>query len=199
MGPLPAVLLLSATAAVFQAIAWAVPAETPSPAANKVTVGCRGAGALRARLHGAINREVVWDDTVMSCDGSVRPDGSGLRLTATGPLPGSTRSLRIVLGIAGAKPGADADDRPANLTLIVGVPGRIYATRGDSKCTVDELRQLPLAGKLALSGDKTAPTGWRVTARGFCVGPAATLDGASRILVSRFDLQTDLRASEAGE
>lgn len=182
-----------------QTTAWAVPAETKSPAATKVTPGCRGAGALRAKLHGAINREVVWDDSVMSCDGSVRPDGSGLRLTATGPLPGSPRGLRIVLGIAGAKPGADADGRPANLTLIVGTPGRIYATRGDSKCTVDELRQAPLVGKAAPLGDKAAARGWRVIARGFCIGPAATLDGGSRILVSRFDLQTDLRATDTSE
>jgi hypothetical protein len=199
MAALPAIATLAILTLAAHGVAQAVPVETKSPAAAKVTPGCRGAGALRAKLHGAINREVVWDDSVMSCDGSIRPDGSGLRLTATGPLPGSPRSLRIVLGIAGAKPGTDADDRPANLTLIVGTPGRIYATRGDSKCTVDELRQAPLAGKTALPGDKVATRIWRVTARGFCVGPAATLDGGSRILVSRFDLQTDLRATDAAE
>lgn len=158
------------------------------PAGNRVAPrkGCNGHGSLAARLHGAVNRELEWTDSVMSCAGSVRPDDSGLRVTAQGPLPGRERSLRILLGIAGAKPGLDGRNLAANLTLIVGNPGRIYATRGDDKCTVDTLRQVALPAR---SPDQPR---WRVQVRGFCVAPAATLDGRSRILLSRFDLQTEL-------
>ncbi len=158
------------------------------PAVNSVVArkGCSGHGALNARLNGAINRDLEWSDADMNCAGSVRPDESGLRLTAQGPLPGRDRSLRILLGIAGARPGMDGRNLAANLTLIIGSPGKIYATRGDDKCTVDTLKQQALP---ATAPDRPR---WRVHARGFCIAPAATLDGRSRILLSRFDLQTEL-------
>ncbi len=127
----------------------------------------------------------------MRCEGSVRPDGSGLRLTAVGPLPGSKRELRILLGIAGAKPGVDGANLAANLTLIVGSPGRIYATRGDRQ--VHSRRAA--AARLCRARGKS-PQRWQVTARGFCIAPATTLDGRSRILLSRFDLQTALTVDE---
>jgi len=58
---------------------------------------------------------------------------------------------------------------------------RLFATQGDDKCTVDALTQ-----------QRTGPLGgpersWRIEARGFCVGPAATLSGDARLLVTRFD------------
>lgn len=152
--------------------------------------GCGGQGSLSASLHGAVERELSWADKVMHCEGSVRPDGTGLRLTAVGPLPGARRELRILLGISGAKAGVDGAGLAANLTLIVGNPGQIYATRGGDKCTVDVLRQRPQPLT------KTSAQRWQVSARGFCIGPATTLDGRSRILLSRFDLQTELTVDD---
>jgi hypothetical protein len=173
----------------FAALASVLLLTTAAPSAALPVdkgAGCGGQGALSARLNGAVERDISWTDRSMRCEGSVRPDGTGLRLTAVGPLPGAKHELRILLGIAGAKPGVDGANLAANLTLIVGKPGRIYATRGGDKCTVDVLRQRrqlnPTAGTRA----------WQVTARGFCIAPAATLDGRSRILLSRFDLQTEL-------
>ena len=159
------------------------------PTAVSLGSSCGGQGALSARLHGAVERELTWTDRVMRCEGSVRPDGSGLRLIAVGPL-GSKRELRILLGIAGAKLGVDGANLAANLTLIVGSPGRIYATRGTGKCTVDALLQqaVPARGK--------SPQRWQVAARGFCIAPATTLDGRSRVLLSRFDLQTTVTLDE---
>lgn len=176
---------------LFSLIAYLTLSATVSGVPTTVSLGtsCGGQGALSARLHGAVERELTWTDRVMRCEGSVRPDGSGLRLTAVGPLPGK-RELRVLLGIAGAKPGVDGANLAANLTLIVGSPGRIYATRGTDKCTVDALLQqaVPARGK--------SPQRWQVAARGFCIAPATTLDGRSRILLSRFDLQTALTVDE---
>jgi hypothetical protein len=58
--------------------------------------------------------------------------------------------------------------------------GRIFATLGDDKCTLDRLSQQPLPGA---AGRRA----WRIEARGFCVTPANAIDGKGRILVSRFD------------
>ena len=176
----------------FSLVAYLALSAAVSGVPTTVGLGtsCGGQGALSARLHGAVERELTWTDRVMRCEGSVRPDGSGLRLTAVGPLPGSKRELRILLGIAGARPGVDGANLAANLTLIVGSPGRIYATRGTDKCTVDALLQqsVPARGK--------SPQRWQVAARGFCIAPATTLDGRSRILLSRFDLRTALTVDE---
>jgi hypothetical protein len=59
--------------------------------------------------------------------------------------------------------------------------GRLFATRGDDHCTVDELRQERVG---ALGGSVRS---WRIVARGFCVAPASTLSSDARILVSSFD------------
>lgn len=177
---------------VFSLLAYLPLSAAVSAVPTAVSLGssCGGQGAFSARLHGAVERELTWTDRVMRCEGSVRPDGSGLRLTAVGPLPGSKRELRILLGIAGAKAGVDGANLAANLTLIVGSPGRIYATRGTGKCTVDALLQQ------AVPARGTGRQRWQVAARGFCIAPATTLDGRSRILLSRFDLQTALTADE---
>ena len=110
----------------FSLIAYLTLSAAVSGVPTTVSLGtsCGGQGALSARLHGAVERELTWTDRVMRCEGSVRPDGSGLRLTAVGPLPGSKRELRILLGIAGARPGVDGANLAANLTLIVGSTDR---------------------------------------------------------------------------
>ena len=62
----------------------AAPVATPAVAPS---TGCLagGAGYLRATLRGAINTDLYWRDAEMSCEGSLRPDGSGLRVTLAGP------------------------------------------------------------------------------------------------------------------
>ena len=56
----------------------------------------------------------------------------------------------------------------------------IYSTRGDDKCTIDELSRTPL-------GTSPAAHALRVSGRGFCVAPAAAIDGGEGLLLSRFD------------
>jgi hypothetical protein len=58
---------------------------------------------------------------------------------------------------------------------------RLFATRGEDRCTVDELEQERVG---ALAGPRRS---YRIVARGFCISPATTLNGDGRILVSRFD------------
>ena len=138
-----------------------------------------GQGFLRARLRGAIDADLDWQDGDMHCEGGPRPDGRGLRLSIVGPLQGSGRMLRFVFGIDTGSPEGRESNAATNLTLIVEGAQRLYATLGDDKCTIDSLQRSDIG--------TGSPARQRVVARGFCTGPAATLDGSDRVLVERFD------------
>lgn len=133
-------------------------------------------GYLRLRVRGAQNFDLDWRDAELTCEGGPRPGQGGLRLTFAERAPGREHRPRLVFGIA-AIPGAGSSHAvPTNVTLLFEGEGRVYSTRGDDKCTIDELVQTPLAGRA-----------FRVAGRGFCAAPAASLDGKDDVLVSRFD------------
>lgn len=148
-----------------------------------------GEGFLRARLRGALDLDIDWQGDRIECTGGVRPDGSGLRVTIAGPRQSDGRRLRFVFGIAGAHEGVPARQSPTNLTVIFEGERRIFATQGDDKCLTDSLTQQRTG---ALGGPARS---WRVEARGFCIGPAATLSGDARLYVTSFDFagRIDLR------
>jgi hypothetical protein len=148
-----------------------------------------GTGYVRARIRGALNLDVSWKDAQLACAGDSRPDGSGLRVSFAGPGPGG-RVLRMVFGITAAHEGAAGRELPTNLTVLLD-GGRIFATQGDDKCTMDQLSQRRLPGGPGLRA-------LRIEARGFCVTPANALDGKGRILVSRFDFAGRVEFSGRG-
>lgn len=172
-------------------------ASTPAPGAAAPTVqrpsGCigHGVGFLRARLRGASTLDLNWRDADMLCEGAPRPDGRGVRVSIAGPESADGRRLRFVFGISGAREGAPGRALPTNVTVIFEGEQRLYATRGDDKCTIDELRQQRIA---PLGGPQRA---YRVLARGFCTGPAADAQGSERLLVTSFDFAG--RVSYGGE
>ena len=110
----------------------------------------------------------------------------GLRLTIAGPVQGAGRRLRFVLGIPDAPEGQTVRARPANLTLIFEGEQRMFATRGEDKCSIDELVPARVG---ALGGPRRS---WQIAGRGFCIAPASALRGGQRILVSRFDFVTEV-------
>jgi len=176
--PVPALLL-----GVCGALAAAAPAD-PTPArAHAAEPGCLpgGNGYLRARIRGALNLDIDWHNAELECDGGPRPDGSGLRVSFAGPRHSDGRRLRLVFGVATVHEGSPGRELPTNLTVIFEGEDRLFATRGDDHCTVDELRQERLG---ALGGPLRS---WRIVARGFCTEPASTLSSDARILVTRFD------------
>jgi len=162
----------------------ATPAQDASAQqSTPATPGClaSGDGYLRARLRGALDLDIDWRNGEIECMGGRRPDGSGLRVVFAGPLQSDGRRLRLVFGIGQAIEGLAAQSLPTNLTVIFEGERRLFATQGDDKCTVDSLTQ-----------QRTGPLGgqshsWRIEARGFCTGPASTLQGDERLLVTRFD------------
>jgi hypothetical protein len=164
------------------------PAAAPAAAASQPggqpqAHGClpTGNGYLRARIRGAMNLDIDWHNAEIECDGGPRPDGRGLRVSFAGPPHTDGRRLRMVFGVGSVHEGVTGRDLPTNLTVIFEGEQRLFATRGEDHCTVDELRQERVG---ALGGPKRS---WRIVASGFCISPASTLDSNARILVSRFD------------
>jgi hypothetical protein len=141
---------------------------------------------LEARLAGAIDADLRWQATDMQCDGMRRPDGKGLRVTFAGQVAGER--LTLVFGAPRLAEGASARAVPVNVTLL-REGGRVYGTRGEDKCVLDDVRQEPLPPRAGLHPARR----WRIEARGFCLEPArAVAGGRDAILVSRFDFRGQL-------
>jgi len=175
----PALICVVTLAAFAPAASGAgAPAVSAAPAH-----GCLagGNGYLRAVIRGALNLDLDWRNTELECEGGPRPDGTGLRVSFAGPAHGDGHRLRIVFGVESVHEGSPGHDLPTNLTVIFEGEERLFATRGDDHCTVDELRQERVG---ALGGPRRS---WRIVARGFCIAPASTLNSDARILMSRFD------------
>jgi hypothetical protein len=167
--------------------------QNPTPPANplvglpaagsKNTNGCleSGDGYLRAHIRGALELDVNLHNAELECDGGPRPDGSGIRVSFAGPTRSDGRRLRMVFGVAKAAEGKQGRELPTNLTVIFEGEQRMFATRGDDKCTVDEFKQErfgPLGGHVR---------SYRVSARGFCIAPVKALNTEEKILVNSFD------------
>lgn len=158
------------------------------------TVGClaTGNGYLRARIRGAFNLDINWHNSEIECDGGPRPDGSGIRVSFAGPQHPDGRRLRMVFGVGQAKEGRPGRELPTNLTVIFEGEERLFATRGENRCTVDKLDQERLG---ALGGPRRS---YRIIASGFCSSPASTLSGDGRILLTRFDFAGNVHFDDKG-
>jgi hypothetical protein len=124
--------------------------------------------------------DIDWHDADMQCDGGTRPDQKGIRLTFAGAAPGAQTQLRFVFGIASRAGVRRSRGIATNVTVIFEGGGKLFSTRGDDKCTVDELGQSRIVGA-------STPRRLRVSGRGFCIAPAAAADGGEGLLLSRFD------------
>jgi hypothetical protein len=175
LAALPSLLLVSC--------AGGSPAQPADQAVVAPSAGCVAgdAGALHAKIRGALTLDLAWRDSEMDCAGGARPDGRGIRISIGGPPRGDDTRLRLVFGIANVREGTSGTALPTNLTVIMEGEQRIFATQGDDKCTVDSLQQERIG---ALGGPKRS---YRVIVRGFCTEPATTLTRGERILITSFD------------
>jgi hypothetical protein len=151
----------------------------PAADAPGATTHClaSGDGFLRARLGGAIEARIDWLDQGTRCEGESKDAPSaGVRLSFQRAADGDPKLL-FVFGLTGVREGRPAKEVGANLTVIVQGTDRIYGTLGDSRCTVDSLKQKRLGSSKA----------YRVEARGFCTQPAHAVRGDGAVLVSTFE------------
>jgi len=138
-----------------------------------------GNGYLRARLSGAVSKELNWGNEGTECTGAVRPTDGGIRMRFSRP-DGAGR-LVLVFGIAQLREGQSARNLPVNITLIREGAGQFFSTQGDDKCTLDVVTQDVIVGIPRRS------RAYRITARGFCTEPARAVHGKGAVLLSRFD------------
>ena len=180
--PLP--LLTVACLAALAAPASA-PAQLTPPADDPRGCLRSGDGFLRAKIRGAVNLDIDWHNTEMQCEGGSRPNHSGVRVSFAGPKTSDGRRLRMVFGVGTATEGKPGRALPTNLTVIFEGERRLFATRGQDRCTVDDLAQERVG---QLGGPVRT---YRVVAHGFCISPASSLvegvGAESHILVSSFD------------
>lgn len=171
---------------------WGIP-EAAEPAAKApAAAACRadGKGFFRARLQGSLKADLDWGNEGTECTGALRPDG-GIRLGFSRAIYADGQRLVVLFGIAGLKEGASGRALPVNVTVIRQGTGEFFGTQGDDKCTLDEVRQDPIAG-IPLRNRR-----YYVTARGFCIQPARALRGDGAVLITRFDFSGRIDFAEA--
>ena len=186
------VLAVTAAASLSGCGARTPPASAAASGPGAAAGGCTAPpdAFLTARLRGAIDADLAWKAAELQCEGGARPDGSGIRVSLTGPLNARGQRVRLVFGMAAVPGTASNRTVPTNVTLILEGANRVYATLGDGKCSADALQQQPATAPGA------AGEYW-VSARGFCMEPAATLDGSERVLLSRFDFKGRIHVDDA--
>lgn len=140
-------------------------------------------GYLTARLRGDIEVDLDWRGASLHCTGMERPDGKGLRLRFSSTLPDG-RGLAFVFAPPELEEGENARAVPVNVTVLQESEGRIYGTRGERRCLLDDVTQTPLP-----SGGHDGRRAWAVEARGFCTEPARAVDGSGGLLLTRFDFR----------
>lgn len=139
-----------------------------------------GSGYLVARVRGDLEADLEWRGPAVACSGMPRPDGRGLRVHFSGTLPDG-RPLAFVFAPPRLAEGEDARAVPVNVTVLQGE--RIYGTRGEDRCLLDEVTQRPLPQPA------TGHREWAVEARGFCTEPARALGDGRGLLLTRFDFR----------
>ena len=152
-------------------------------------------------MRGAIEADINWTNAQMSCEGGMRPDRKGVRVTLAGPMPKDAKGARIrfVFGIAMKDTASGvAQALPTNLTIIVEGRQQLFATRGDNKCAVEQFDVTPLLAHGTGAGASASASAGkqRVHARGYCTGPASDLQGTQRVLVSTFDFTSQINSGD---
>ncbi len=140
-----------------------------------------GNAFLRARIRGAVRADVDLHGAALRCEGGARHDGSGIRMGFEGRVRRIGR-VRMIFGIDGARAGRAGRELPTNLTVFFEDEKLLFATQGDSNCTVDRLTQEPVGGSRAVKA-----RAYRIVAHGFCIAPVNDIAGRRRIVVTTFD------------
>ena len=125
--------------------------------------------------------EVAFGPRGVQRPGPAAEGPSYVRVSFAGPRSSDGRRLRMVFGVGSATEGHSGRALPTNLTVIFEGEQRLFATRGQDRCTVDQLAQErvgELGGRLRT---------YRIVAHGFCISPASSADDSTHILVSSFD------------
>jgi hypothetical protein len=161
-------------------------AEPPAAPTQALTASClpSGDGFLKAQLRGSIEASIDWPNAGTRCEGEERPNHEGVRMSFRRE-PGAAPDLLFVFGISRVRENQNGSGLAVNLTVILQGSSRIFGTRGDSRCTIDSLRQRRLEPDA--SEGTAAARHYRIEARGFCTVPAHAVRGEGSVLLTTFD------------
>jgi hypothetical protein len=201
--------VLTALPCLLAALAACGGTATPGAASGTPAAGAPAAtataclpgerGFLEARLKGEIDTSLQWHGQALECEGGARPEGRGLRVSFLGHDQTTGQALRFVFGMSATPGSASSRNVPAHLTVLAEGSARAWATQGDGQCMIETLVQerLPTTASAATAiAGEGATSDWRIAARGFCIDPAVTLDGAGRLWAERFDFAGIARFEE---
>jgi len=93
-----------------------------------------GDAYLSGSLYGAVEQQIEWRGTDMTCDGGLRPDGAGVRVVFAGPAATTGDRIVMVIGIDGVIDELAAAEHIANITIIDESSGRFYSSGKQERC-----------------------------------------------------------------
>ena len=146
---------------------------------------CDADSELRGRLFGAIQAELDWQGSGMSCDGMARPRGEGARLRFAGPAGNDDMPIAIIISMPSLEPGAAMEGVPSNVTVIEEGRGRFFSATDLETCWTD-------VGAQASEDDD-----YRVEGVLYCISPLAEIGGEASITIDDIEFVGRL-AWEAG-
>jgi hypothetical protein len=138
---------------------------------------CDDGGRLHTKLYGALQGEIDWQGSEMSCTGMPRPDAAGARLRFAGHAGENRLALAFILALPELTPGATARELPSNLTVIEEGKGRFFNTANLDICLTDIERQ-----------DATEQSGqYQIAGTVYCIGPLAEVSGESSVSIEKLE------------
>ena len=173
MAPLP----LLATALLAGACGTASDPEVeptpPLPAADDPVTQCVDDGRLSTRLYGAIDGDISWRATDMSCEGMPRPNEAGARLRFSGPNPSGDGTLVFIAGIPALERELAAGELETRLTIIDEGQGRFFSSVDVDICWADIDANEPVDDDEHL-----------VRGRIYCIAPINEVNGSATVTVA---------------
>ena len=105
--------------------------------------GSESDGYLNGRLYGALDEQIDWSGADMSCEGMLRPNGDGVRLSFASQKSRNAK-LVFVFGIDAGIEKLRGGEHAANITIIDETDGQFFSTGGNSRCwaTLDKVESL---------------------------------------------------------
>ena len=161
-------------------------AVEPNAATDLAPHACGADGLLDTRLYGAIDADIHWTTSAMTCEGMPRPDGNGARLRFSGPLEDApdSRTVALILGIPELAEGATDTELPTNVTLVQEGTGRFFGTGDTDGCWTDIVSHELLATETAT---------YLITGTVYCVSPLAELNGNASVTFTELAFSGKIR------
>ena len=146
--------------------------EPPAPSEKVSAYACASDGQLVTTLYGAIEGDIKWSASDMSCEGMPRPDGEGARLRFAGPHPSGDGTLVFIAAIPALERDSTANELTTRLTVIEEGQGRFFTSPDFDICWAD-----------IQINERSNDRGDAVAGRIYCITPINEVNGSATINV----------------